>query len=63
MSGTTSDNDWQQVATSDSEWQRVTTSDTASDSEWEPVKKCGFRFQNEKKKTVWLLEVFIFSNM
>ena len=44
-SGTTSDNEWQQVTTNDNEWQRMimndkewqqmTTSGTTSDNEWQ----------------------------
>ena len=42
-SGTTSDNEWQQMATSDNEWQQMTTSDnewrrvTTNNNEWQQI--------------------------
>ena len=48
-SGTSSDNEWQQMTTSDNEWyndwQRMTRSNTTSDNEWQQIAMSGSKWQ------------------
>ena len=45
--------------TSDSKWQKVIKWVTTNESNREQVKEYEFRFQNETKRPIWLLKVFI----
>ena len=48
-SGTTSDNEQEQLTSSDSEWQRVTTIGTTTDNRWQQMAASGTRNKNEWK--------------